>query len=181
MAANSWVTALGIFLPVVWSLAAVASVFQQRVQYFGNVLFLHIRIVECHPRLTVSILVLFPFVSQVWGRGQQRVSQGFAVCLSWWSVLGRRDLQACKTGATCWDLCFTLFLQRCLPHPCSQLLFMAVVFIGQFANDHLGSLLKCRFLSSPTRCSNSLALGGAWKAAFFFAKQLRWVHCPGKY
>lgn len=57
--ANIWVTALFTFLPVVWSLAAVASVFKQCAQYVGNVLFLRIRIAELHPRLTVSILVLF--------------------------------------------------------------------------------------------------------------------------
>jgi len=48
-----------------------------------------------------------------------------------------------------------LWLQNTCPSPFSRLLFLAVVFKLQFANDHLGNSVKCGSLSF----SNSVALG----------------------
>ena len=85
--------------------------------------------------------------------------------------MGRSDVHACKTGATALSSLFRLPFFGPLhslpsssrityPRSFSQLLFMAVVFKLSFANDHLGILLKCRFLGSSTRFSDSVSWQG---------------------
>lgn len=159
-----------------------ASVCKQCARYVGNVLVLPIRIVECPIQVQSQAECEYqhppaPPPARAGGGPKQRVSQDFAKYVYSGGTcrvhVGRRNLQACKTGPVRCELCF------CLPFSClllpelsflahSQLLFMAVVFKLQFANDQLGSLLQDRFLRapSPPLISNSVALGGVWKMAF---------------
>lgn len=97
------------------------------------------------------------------GRAWQRVSQGFAnVCLRWWNTQGTHGQQQFALmqsrshvlSSTCPPLPRSPLqpssqLQNACPSPFSRLLFLAVVFKLQFANDHLGNLVKCRSPGIP--------------------------------
>lgn len=101
--------------------------------------------------------------SRAGGRVQQRVSQGFAnLCLRWWNTQGthgqkrfalmqnRSHVLSSVSPPLPWSpLQPPLWLQNACPSPFSRLLFLAVVFRLQFANDHLGNLVKCRSLGFP--------------------------------
>lgn len=107
-----------MFSPAARSPWHAARVFKQCAGCIGNVPFLQIRIVECCPRPSVSIVyfVLFsPPSPQGWGRGSVESESGFRkMCLPRWNMLGARGQKRFAGNPDRSHARRSLFLQNCL-------------------------------------------------------------------